>query len=499
MVETVEADVCSRTPETEELLQTGQRLLEWIAAYLGEGGESYPVLSRLSPGDIRAAIPAAAPEHGTPLAEILADFERLLVPGLTHWNQPGFMAYFVSSAGAAGVLGELLTAALNQQAMLWRTSPAATELEEVVLGWLRDLLGLPPSFEGTLYDGGSSSNLHALLAARQAAAPAARATGLAGSPLPPLRVYCSQHAHSSVDKAMIVLGLGIESLRRVPVDADFRLRADALAAAMMADERAGYRPMAVVATVGTTSTASVDPLPEIAAICRHRRVWLHVDACYGGPAAMLPETAWILDGAAAADSLVVNPHKWLFTPLDCSAFYCRRMDVLREALSLTPDYLQTPEADAVRNGMDTSIALGRRFRALKLWMVLRHHGSEGLRARLREHLRLARLFASWVDADADFQRLAPVTLGLVCFRAAPAGSDEAELEGLNAALLARVNGSGEVFLSHTRLEGRLTLRLAVGHLRTAGAHVARAWSCLRRELRALRGGEQETGTPATAT
>ena len=371
------------------------------------------------------------------------------------------------------MLAEFLSAALNVQAMLWRTSPAATELEEVSLAWLRQLLGLPDEFEGVIYDTASISTLHALAAARELSVADVRTRGLAGrADLPQFRVYCSEHAHSSVDKAVILLGLGHDSLRRIEADAEFRMRPEALAAALDEDTRRGIQPMAVVATVGTTSTTSVDPVGAIASICARERIWLHVDAAYAGVAAMLPDFRWILRDAAAADSVVVNPHKWLFTPFDLSAFYCRRMDVVRTAFSLVPEYLETPEAGEVKNLMDTGIQLGRRFRALKLWMVLRHFGAEGIRARIAEHIRLAQLFAGWVDDSSDFERTAPAPFSVVCFRATE--SDE-----FNERLLDRINASGEIFLSHTKLNGRYTLRLAIGNLHTTERHVERAWTLIR--------------------
>jgi len=465
--------------DPSEFRRHGHALVEWIADYLA-GSDRYPVLPRVVPGDVRRALPGAAPERGEPFDAIFADFERVLVPALTHWNHPGFFGYFAITASAPGVLAEFLSAALNQQAMLWRTSPAATELEEVALGWLRQLLGLPGSFEGVIYDTASIASLHALAAARQAAAPQVRDEGLSAAP--PLRVYCSEHAHSSIDKAVILLGLGLHSLRRIPADEAFRMRVDALREAIAADRASGAIPLAVVATLGTTSTTSVDPVREIADLCRREGVWLHADAAYAGVTAMIPEYAPQFDGWADADSVVVNPHKWLFVPFDLSAFYCRRMDVVRQAFSLVPAYLQTTEgSQGVRNLMDTGIQLGRRFRALKLWMVLRHFGAEGIRAALAEHIRLAQRFAGWVDGDADFERLAPVPFSVVCFRARPRGFNGTahELDALNARLLDAVNGTGEVFLSHTRLDGRFTLRLAVGHLQTTEQHVARAWALLR--------------------
>jgi aromatic-L-amino-acid decarboxylase len=356
--------------------------------------------------------------------------------------------------------------------MLWRTSPAATELEEVVLGWLRQLIALPDAFEGVIYDTASISTLHALAAAREAALPSVRAKGLTGQLAPAgLRVYCSEHAHSSVDKAVILLGHGHESLVRIPADAEFRLRPDRLAAAIAADRAAGRVPLAVVATVGTTSSTSVDPVADIAHVCRREHVWLHVDAAYAGVAAMVPGYEWILRGADSADSVVVNPHKWLFTPFDLSVLYCRHMDVLRRAFSLTPEYLKTADT-GVQNLMDTGIQLGRRFRALKLWMILRHFGAEGLRDAITEHIRLARVFAGWVDASARFERAAPVPFSVVCFRLEDGSDDD------QARLLEAVNASGEVFLSHTRLDGRYTLRLAIGNLATRETHVRRAWELL---------------------
>ena len=465
--------------DPEAFRREAHRIADWLADYFATP-ERFPVLSRARPGEIRSSLPHSAPEEGESFSTILADFERIIVPGITHWNHPGFFAYFATSGSAPGVLAEFLSAGLNVQAMLWRTSPAATELEDVTLGWLRRLVGLPDGFEGVIYDTASVSSLHALAAAREYAVAGVRADGLAARDLPPLRVYCSEHAHSSIDKAVILLGLGHTSLRRVEADAEFRMRPDALAAAIAEDTRAGCRPVAVVATVGTTSTTSVDPVGAISAICRREDIWLHVDAAYAGAAALVPEYRWILRDAATAHSVVINPHKWLFTPFDLSALFCRRMDMLRQAFALTPDYLKTPEDAEVRNLMDTGIQLGRRFRALKLWMVLRHFGAAGLRARLAEHMRLARLFAEWVDASTAFELCAPVPFSVVCFRAR-------ESDAFNARLLDRLNDSGEVFLSHTRLEGRFTLRLAVGHIRTTEAHVRRAWTLLQRFVAELTG------------
>lgn len=458
----------------------GHALVEWVADYL-EHTERYPVLPRVAPGEVRSALPGTAPEHGEPFEVIFADFERVLVPALTHWNHPGFFGYFAITASEAGILAEFLAAALNQQAMLWRTSPAATELEEVALGWLRELMGLPASFEGVIYDTASIASLHALAAAREAALPGVRDAGLTGHRAT-LRVYASEHAHSSIDKAAILLGLGQQALCKIAADDEFRMRPEDLRAAIARDRAAGVQPLAVVATVGTTSTTSVDPVDEIAAVCRAERIWLHVDAAYAGAAAIIPEHRSSFAGWTHADSIVVNPHKWLFTPFDLSAFYCRRMDVVMRAFSLVPEYLTTAESSrGVRNLMDTGIQLGRRFRSLKLWMILRHFGAAGLRDALTEHIRLAQLFSRWVDADSEFERLAPVPFSVVCFRARPSAChlDREELDAFNERLLEAVNATGEVFLSHTRLQGQFVLRLAIGHLKTTERHVARAWTLLK--------------------
>src|SRR5882672_5905502 len=474
--------------DPSEFRRHGHALVEWIAEYLSGAGR-YPVLPHVAPGDVRDALPDRAPEEGEPFEDIFADFERVLFPALTHWNHPGFFAYFPITASASGVLAEFLSAALNQQAMLWRTSPAATELEEVSLAWLRRLMGLPDAFDGVIYDTASISSLHALAAARQAAVPGVRERGLAArADVGPLRIYCSEQAHSSIDKAVLTLGLGHASLRRIPVDGTFGMRADALRAALDEDRRAGTTPIAVVATIGTTSTTGVDPVRAIAAICRDNGVWLHVDAAYAGVTAMLPECAAHFAGWEHADSVVINPHKWLFTPFDLSAFYCRRMDQVREAFSLVPEYLTTAEGDrGVRNLMDTGIQLGRRFRSLKLWMMLRHFGAERLREVIREHIRLAQQFGRRVDEHPDFERLAPVPFAVVCFRANPRHLTlgAADLDLFNERLLEAVNATGDVFLSHTRLNGAFVIRIAIGHLRTTTAHTTRAWELLTQQTAAL--------------
>ena len=468
-----------------EFAAEGHALVEWIARYLTEV-ERYPVMSPVAPGSIRQALPSTPPSDSASFAEVLTDFERLVLPGITHWNHPGFFAYFAISGSVPGILAEFLTAALNVNGMIWRTSPAATELEELTLDWLRQLLGLPRPCFGVICDTASISTMLALAAAREAQGDlAVRTRGLAGrSDLPVLRIYASSQAHSSVEKAAIALGFGHENVVRVDVDADWRMQPSALAAAIVEDRAKHRRPTAVVATVGTTGTSSIDPVPAIADVCARERVWLHVDGAYGGIAAVVPELRSVLDGVERADSLVVNPHKWLFTPVDCSALYTRRPDVLRRAFSLVPEYLETSVTGDVVNYMDYGVQLGRRFRALKLWAVLRVFGATGLAARVRHHCELAREFASWVDASPDWERIAPVPFALVCFRYAPKGLPADAADRLNAEILERVNASGRVYLSHTKLGGRFVLRLAIGNIRTEHRHVAEAWQLLREASRA---------------
>ncbi len=465
----------------EEFTRHADRLTRWIADVLGSP-ERYPVLAQVAPGEIAAALPKAMPERAETLDAILADLDRVVMPGVTHWNHPGFFAYFANSASVPGILGELVSASLNQVGILWRTSPVLAELEQVTTAWLRDAMGLPPAWFGMLTDTASTSTLQALAAARERDASLdIRERGMAGRrDLPTLRVYCSDQAHSSVDKAVITLGLGRANCVRVASDAQQRMRMDALHAQVQADLAAGMQPLAVVATLGTTSSTAVDPIAEIAELCERHGIWLHADAAYGGVLAMLPERRAMFAGLERADSLVVNPHKWLFTPMDCSVLWTRHPEVLRRAFSLTPEYLRTREQDVALSYSDYSFQLGRRFRALKLWFVLRAFGLEGIQARLREHCALAERFAQWVQAEPQWELLAPVTMSVACFRHRPEGlRDEAALERHNAAVMERVNASGRVFLSHTKLDGRYTLRLAVGNLRTEERHVAEAWALLR--------------------
>lgn len=472
---------------SEEFRRHGHELIDWIADYF-EHIDDLPVLAQVEPGELKTQLPISPPEKGESMEAILADVDRLIVPALTHWSHPSFFAYFATSTSAPGIFGELLSAAFDVKSMLWRTSPASTELEEVTLDWLRQMIGLDDGMSGIIYDTASVSSMHAIAAARERVELRIREEGMSGrNDLPLLRVYASEQAHSSIDKAIITLGLGQRSLRKIPTDSEFRMDPKALARAIEEDKRNGAVPFCVVATVGTTSTSSIDPVPEIVPVCEQHAMWLHVDAAYAGSAAVVPEMRYILGGCDRADSLVMNPHKWLFTPFDLSVLYCRQMDLLRRAFSLVPEYLRTPEQDKVRSGSDYGIQLGRRFRALKLWMIIRYFGHEGLAARIREHMRLAKLFASWVEESPDWELMAPVPFALVCFRASPGGSGSREggeqLDLLNETIMQGVNATGKAFLSHTKLNDKLVLRLSIGNIRTTEARVRRVWELLNEQLR----------------
>lgn len=473
----------------EEFRRFGHEIVDWIANYF-EHIEDLPVLAQIEPGDLKAQLPTSAPQEGESMAAILADVDRLIVPALTHWSHPSFFAYFATSTSAPGIFGELLSAAFDVKSMLWRTSPASTELEEVVLDWLRQMIGLDRGMSGIIYDTASVSSMHAIAAAREGVEMRIREEGMSGrKDLPLLRVYASDQAHSSIDKGIITLGLGQRALRKIPSDSEFRMDVNALREAIEEDKRAGMLPFCIVATVGTTSTSSIDPVAEIIPIGEEHAMWLHVDAAYGGSAAIVPEMSHVLDGCQRADSLVLNPHKWLFTPFDLSVLYCRHMDLLGRAFSLVPEYLRTPEQAKVRSGSDYGVQLGRRFRALKLWMIIRYFGREGLASRIREHCRLAKLFASWVEADSNWEMMAPTPFALVCFRArVPAQTKEANakrLDALNEAIMHGVNATGRAFLSHTKLNDKLTLRLSIGNIRTTERHVRQVWELLNEQLRLL--------------
>lgn len=464
----------------EDFRRYGHELVDWIANYF-ERIEEFPVLSQVEPNWLKENLPPAPPEKGEDFGEVLADVDKLILPAVTHWNHPNFHGLFSTSTSSVGVFGEMLAAAFDMKAMLWRTAPASTELEDVVLDWLRQMMDLPDTFEGIIYDTASVSTMHAIAAARERAELNIRDEGMSGREgLPLLRVYCSEHVHSSIDKGVITLGLGLRSLRRIECNERFEMIPAKLAGAIEEDIEAGYLPICVIPTIGTTSTSSVDPVDAIADICEKHGIWLHVDTAYAGPAAIIPEYREHFKGWERADSIVVNPHKWLFTPFDLSVLYCKDLGVLKNAFSLVAEYLKTSEESSVKNGMDYGIQLGRRFRALKLWFVIRYFGREGLIARLREHCRLAQLFASWVDGSENFELMAPVPFALVCFGACPAGVED--LDALNEKIMNEINASGEAYLSHTKLNGKFTLRLSVGSIRVEERHLRKVWDLLATHL-----------------
>lgn len=462
--------------EPDEFRRLAHETADWIADYLVTVGDT-PVFPSVAPGDVSGCLPAHPPDAGEPMDAVLEDFRRIVVPGLNHWNHPAFFGYFSISASGPGILGEMLTAALNVNAMVWHSSPAATELEDVTTDWLRQLLGLPLGFEGVINDTASSSTMYALAAAREVAYPEAREGGLFG--LPRGRVYASDQAHSSVEKGVLTVGLGRSGFSSVESDAEFRMNPAALREVIEADVAAGVRPVAVVATAGTTSSSAIDPIAEIGEIAREFGLWLHVDAAYGGPAAIVPELRHLFSGWEQADSIVVNPHKWLFTPIDCSVLYCRRPGELRRAFSIVPEYLTSAERGPVRNLMDYGVSLGRRFRALKLWFVLRHFGRAGLIDEIRRHVALAHDFERRIAEAEGWEVVAPVPLGTIAYRFCPGWGDPEAEDAANLRIMERVNASGAAFLSHTQLGGRTVLRLAIGNLKTTDEHVAAAWAALR--------------------
>lgn len=463
-----------RNLKPEELRHAAHEHSDWIANYFEQVRE-YPVLSQAKPGELVDRLPGSGPETGEPIEKIFEDFQSLIFPSLTLWNHPRFHAYYPASASGPGILAEMLAGAVNVNVMLWKSSPAATELEQVTLSWLRQWLGLPDEFFGIIYDTASVSTLHAIAAARELIDPESRLKGTR----PGLILYLSEQTHSSAEKAAIMLGLGQENVRKIPVDDQFRMKPDELSKAIEADLTAGKTPFCVVATVGTTSTASIDPVPEIAEIAERYGLWLHVDGAYAASAAIAPEMQYILDGVSRAHSFMMNPHKWLFAPVDVSVLYTRYPEILRRAFSLVPEYLRTTEDPRAVNFMDYGIQLGRRFRALKLWYIFRYYGREGIAGLLREHIRLAQLVEQWVAEDSDFELAAPRSLSLVCFRYH--GSDEENQE-----LMARLNASGQAFLSHTVLHGRFVIRLSIGNVQTTEQDVRAVWETIQMIAREIK-------------
>ena len=455
----------------EDFRKAGHQAVEWIADYLANVSD-LPVLPDVKPGELIDALPAAGPAKGENFENIFADFERLIMPSVTQWNHPRFFAYFACTGSTPAILGEMLAAALNTNGLHWKTSPTVAELEHVALGWLRQWMGLSDEWFGIVYDTASVSSMHAIACAREFVAPEARVEGSRAD----LILYTSEQAHSSIEKGAITVGLGQNNVRKVPVDAEFRMKPEALEALVQQDVAAGKRPCCVVATVGTTSTTSIDPLTQIAPIAEKYKMWLHVDAAYAGAAAILPEYRYILDGAERAHSLVVNAHKWLLTPIDLSAFYTRRRDILRRAFSLVPEYLHPNLDPRATDLMDYGVPLGHRFRALKLWFVLRYFGQERIQKILRSHIQLAQRFAHLVDADPDFERVAPTPFSIVCFRYK--GTDEQ-----NKKMLDTINATGRVFMSHTMLNGRVAVRLAIGNLATTWEDLLETWDLLKEAVR----------------
>src|SRR5216117_914748 len=465
----------------EEFRKQLHDLVDWIADFR-ENIESLRVAPNpavAGPGAVRAQLPAQPPEDGEPFEKILSDVDRLIVPGMVHWSHPMFLGYFGWTTTAPGILGEIIAAPLNVNAMTWRTSPAATELETLVIDWIRQWVDLPKEFDGVVYDTASVGILHALAVAREEAAPFARTRGLAGrADLPRFRIYTSDQAHNAAEKAAIALGIGEENVRRVPCDGEFRMEMSILRKMIAADRQSGFKPMAVIATAGTTSTASVDPIVELACLRHEEKVWLHIDAAYGGGFAILPEYKWITEGWSGADSIIINPHKSLFVPLDFSVLYMCDLERLRRVFTLAPpDVLRGDTVEATKNYMDYGVQLGRRFRALKAWIIFRSFGREGMAARLREHIRLANLFADWIRNDDRFELAAPVSMGVVCFGFIGAAKDK--LDKLNSEIVERINASGRAYLTQTKLRGRTVMRIGIGNVLTTEEHLRKAWLLIR--------------------
>jgi aromatic-L-amino-acid decarboxylase len=467
-----------------ELRAALHEMADIVADYLGHV-EEYAVLPQVRPGDLGDRLAGPPPEDPEPLENIIRDLRADIIPNVTHWQSPNNLAYFPSTASGIGILGDLISSGLNSNAFIWRVSPVGAELEAITVDWLREGLGLPQDFDGVFNDTASISTLSGLACARQQATGNASQAGLQASA--PLRVYSSPHAHSSVERAAMILGIGREGVRTIDVDPLLAMDPTALRAAIAEDRAAGWLPAGIVATIGTTSTTAIDPVGAIADVARDEGIWLHVDAAYAGPTALIPEMRPYFAGWERADSIVVNPHKWMFTPFDCSLLLTRSMPTLRTALSLVPEYLRSYDGkDAGRDYSEYTPQLGRKARGIKMWMQLRYFGLSGLRARLQLHIDLAHELASWIEADADAELLYPVPFGTVCFRMRPrhyAGREgepavAEAIDQLNEAVMNRLNGSGEVFLSHTKVGGRFVLRVAIGNIRTERRHIEHAWELL---------------------
>jgi len=455
----------------------GHAIVDWIADYM-DHIEDYPVLAQVEPGEIAGQLPDAPPGEPEEMETVFNDFKRIILPGMTHWQHPSFFAYFPANTSEPSILAEFLTAALGAQCMVWQTSPAATELEEVVMDWLRRMLGLPEGFIGVIQDTASTSTLCALLCARERATGfAVNKCGFQDGSTQRLTIYSSEETHSSIEKGVKIAGFGKDHLRLIPTGAEFAMIPEELERAIDADKKDGYLPCCAVATVGTTSSTAMDPLRPIGEICGRHRLWFHIDAAMAGTAAILPEMRHILDGVELADSFVFNPHKWLFTNFDCSAYFCKDSNALTSTFEILPEYLKTDVDRRVKNFRDWGIPLGRRFRALKLWFVIRSFGVRGLQQKVRAHIELAKEFESWVRKDPRFEVMAPVTINLVCFRYHPSHCTvaEEELEQINKGLMDELNRSGRMFITHTKLKGKFALRLCIGQTNTTREHIKRAW------------------------
>jgi aromatic-L-amino-acid/L-tryptophan decarboxylase len=465
----------------EEFRKHAHRLVDWMAGYM-ENIEKYPVKSQVRPGEIFSKIPDSPPLNPESFDSLMADLEEIIMPGITHWQSPNFFAYFPANSSPPSILAEMIISTLGAQCMIWETSPAAAELEEKMMIWLRDLIALPSYFEGVIQDTASTATLAAILTARE------KATGFMindegiGGDLP-LRVYCTGQTHSSVEKAVKISGIGKKNLVKIPVRPDFSMDPDKLREAVKEDVQKGFLPCCVVATICTTGTTAIDPLKAIGGICVENRIWLHVDAAMGGTALILPEFQWMLEGRELIDSFVFNPHKWMFTNFDCSAFFVRDPGILIRTFEILPEYLKTRTRGRVNDYRDWGIPLGRRFRALKLWSVIRMYGVEGLREKIRNHIRMAKRLAEMISSEPDFEILAPVVINVVCFRYKPKGIPEDQLNGINEELNHRLNDSGRIYLTHTGINGIYTLRMVTGQTNVTMEHVGKAWELIKKTAR----------------
>jgi len=472
---------------SNNIKENSKLFVDWVEKYFNEI-DDYPVLPNVKPGEIKDKLPTKPPQESESYKQIISDLDEIILPGVTHWNHPKFMAYFNATSSDPGIFAELISAAFNTNGMLWKSNPASAELEEVTLDWFRQMLGLSENFWGIIYDLASTSTMQAIVAARENLPEySIREKGFGGMQnMPRLRLYASEQVHSSIEKGAIVAGIGLEGVRKIPVDYKFRMIPTELEKAIAEDKANGWKPFCVVATVGTTSTTSIDPVSEIASICKLENIWLHVDAAHAGVAAIVPEMRYLLDGVEAADSFVLNPHKWMFMPIDISVMFTKHKGILKQAFSIIPDYLKTDEDNEVTNYMDYGIQLGRRFRSLKLWFVIRHYGTDGLIEIIREHLRLGQMFSKWIIESKDFELLAPTPLSTICFRAVPENiQSEDDLNSFNKNLMDSINSTGEVFLSHTVLNGKFTIRVVVSGIRTEEEHVREVFEILNTEFRKL--------------